>query len=175
MSTADSTLTEVPEWLSLMETLASVHASTREGGGLPVARFGFRVGGLGMLLPAGMPGEVVAQPRVNLLPGTQPWFGGLLNLRGHLVPVFDLHRWLGETANTARYLFAIGWGDHTVAIWTDGLPEQRDIPASAAAGSEIPACLAPYVREAYRQAGREWWELDTHALFSALGAQITQG
>lgn len=165
---------EAPEWLPLMETLASFHASTLDGADIPVARFGFRVGGLGLLLPAGTHGEIVAQPRVNPFPGTQPWFGGLLNLRGHLVPVFDLRRWLGATgpAAPARYLFAIDRGEQAVAVWSDGLPEIRDTPPPSAPPPPVPELLEPYVYGGYALDGQFWLEVQFDALFAALGARI---
>ena len=58
--------------------------------------FGFRVGSLGLLVPVDIYCEVIEQVQVNPLPNTRIWFGGLLNLRGNLVPAIDLHRLLGE-------------------------------------------------------------------------------
>jgi len=142
------------------------------------AFFGFRVGSLGLLVPVGIFCEVIEQAQVNPLPNTQPWFGGLLNLRGNLVPVIDLHRLFGEEAVDAkkRRLFTIDKGEKAVALWIDGLPQVFGaFPQPLAQLPPLPAALASHVRAAYPQPAQIWLHVQFDGFFKALGRQIALG
>ena len=65
-------------------------------------RFGFRVGSIGLLVPAGMLSELVDDTEVYPLPTTPAWFHGLINLRGGLVPVFDSEEVVLRSRTRAR-------------------------------------------------------------------------
>lgn len=140
--------------------------------------FGFRVGSLGFLVSADLYCEVLEQAQVNPLPNTQVWFCGLLNLRGNLVPVIDLHRLLGEDVADPkkRRLFTIDKGEKAVALWIDGLPEVHG-PAREPLKQlpTLPAALAPYVPWGYRYQGQIWLDLRFDEFFKALGRQIALG
>jgi twitching motility protein PilI len=137
--------------------------------------FGFRIGSLGFLVPADIFCEVIEQAQVNPLPNTQAWFSGLLNLRGNLVPVIDLHRFIGEAAADPkkRRLFTIDKSEKAVALWIDGLPEVhglareplKQLPA-------IPAVLAPFVTWGYVYEGQVWLNLRFGEFFQALGRRV---
>lgn len=141
--------------------------------------FGFRVGGLGFLLASHTYCEIIEQLAVNPLPNVEPWFTGLLNLRGNLVPVIDLQLLLGEASslNTdakKRQLFAIGQGDKTMAFWIDGLPEIRNSflqPLKQL--PPLPAILRNCVSNAYLQEGQLWFNVQFDELFKNLGRQYT--
>lgn len=137
--------------------------------------FGFRVGRFGFLVPEVLFGEVIEQAQVNPLPNTQAWFHGLCNLRGHLVPVFDPHRLLGEEVADPRKrrLFAIGRGERAVALWIDGLPELRDAaPQPPTADLPLPEHLRPHAAGVHREGERLWLVPDYGAWFKALGRSL---
>lgn len=56
---------------------------------------GFRVAGQWFVAPMGEVAEVLREPRSSRVPGVQPWVCGVANLRGRLLPVMDLGRFLG--------------------------------------------------------------------------------
>lgn len=138
--------------------------------------FGFRVGGLGFLVTSNTYCEVIEQLQVNPLPNVDPWFNGLLNLRGNLVPVIDLQLLLGETVVTdnpkKRQLFAIGQGDKTMAFWIDGLPEiKNSFSQPLKQLPPLPAILQQCVLGGYLHDGQIWFNVQFDELFKALGRQ----
>ncbi len=137
--------------------------------------FGFRVGNLGFLVASDTYCEVIEQLQINQLPNVEPWFTGLLNLRGNLVPVIDLLLLLGETAVTdpkKRQLFAIGQGDKTMAFWIDGLPEIKNtFSQSLKQLPPLPAILQHCVLAAYLHDGQIWFNVQFDELFKTLGRQ----
>jgi twitching motility protein PilI len=136
--------------------------------------FGFHVGSLGLLVAANTHCEVIEQLQVNPLPNVEPWFSGLLNLRGNLVPVIDLRLLLGESSidNRKRQLFAIGQGDKSIAIWIDGLPEiKHTLTEPLKQLPPLPAIMQRCVYGGYLQDGQIWLNIHFDELFKALGRQ----
>jgi twitching motility protein PilI len=144
------------------------------GGELDDGFFGIRIGRLGLLVAVRFYCEVMESVPVYPMPNCEPWFGGLMNLRGNLVPVFDLHHFLGEAPlePKKRRLFTIDKGEKTTAIWIDGLPQVQRFSQSPEQPSSTPPTLAPYVDSVYRQSGQMWFEIRTTQLFESLGRQV---
>ncbi|PXV58158.1 twitching motility protein PilI [Dyella jiangningensis] len=76
--------------------------------------------------------ELLAVPALTPVPGTQPWLLGVANVRGNLVPVIDLARFLfGErTQSTERTrLLVVRQGAGSVALMVDEVFGQRTVDA----------------------------------------------
>lgn len=135
--------------------------------------FGIRIGSVGLLVSSSIYCEVLDKTPVNPLPNVLPWLNGLLNLRGNLVPVFDLHTVLSEAAadRNKRRLFVIGRGDKAAALWIDGLPEIKESghlqPARKLAA--LPKIQQRFVSAGYEKDGQSWFHINFEDLFEDLG------
>lgn len=78
------------EALRELQARLAKRLQTAETEGMSVAWLAVVAGGARYLLPLGQAGEIVAIAAVQRVPYTQPWFQGVLNLRGHVVGVVDL-------------------------------------------------------------------------------------
>lgn len=67
----------------------------RTGSGQRTHELGVEIGGERYLLDLLEAGEIVPVPALTTVPLTQPWYLGLANIRGSLVGVVDLARFLG--------------------------------------------------------------------------------
>lgn len=136
---------------------------------------GFRVGAWGFILPVSIHCEVLERLHVNPIPNVEPWLSGLLNVRGLIVPVIDLHLWLGmgSLAAKERRLFTIGRGDKTMAVWIDGYPQllseqaQSFVPIPPV--ETLPPALLPFVAQCYSYHGEIWLKAQFDSLFRTLG------
>jgi twitching motility protein PilI len=74
--------------------------AARANSGASVNQLGVLIGGARYLLDLTQAGEIVPLAALTEVPLTQPWYLGLSNIRGNLVGVIDLARYLGlgETA-----------------------------------------------------------------------------
>jgi twitching motility protein PilI len=116
--------------------------------------------------------EVLDKIEVNALPNVHSWLSGLLNLRGNLVPVFDLRIVLEESPDHKnRKLFTIGRGDNAVALWIDAFPEVKDstILQPLKVIPRLPQILQDYVIDGYEQDDQVWLKLKFDDLFKTLG------
>ncbi len=101
---ADYTDLEAFDFLKQVEqrSIENAGASTREE---DLSRFwtgvGFRSGEHEYLVNLQEVAEILSIPPYTSVPGAKPWVKGLANIRGTLVPIMDLHGFLGRSAPTA--------------------------------------------------------------------------
>ncbi len=137
-----------------------------------------RVGSIGLLLPAAAGRELLDPPPAARLPHTPPWFAGLANVRGALVPVVDTARALEveHNADARRYLLVFDHGDDALGLIVDGLPRRQGFEASERLNGlpPHPPLLDGHLAAAYGRDGGLWFELDLEGFFHALGERLRQ-
>lgn len=172
-------LLEPSEALSHLK-VESIQDSMEKGETYEQIRYGFTLGAIGLLTPPNMICEILEElPQIYLLPNTAAWFEGLINLRGNLVPVFDIGRLLevkGHAANDAnkskKNMLVIGSGEKAVAFIIDGLPqpvtaerEETDLPPIAEYSKS-------FVIKAYSFQERIWVDLDLETYLMSLHSRL---
>ena len=83
------------------EQLLERMQAARTSSGARAHQLGVEIGGARYLLDLVEAGEIVPLPALAPVPLTQPWYLGLANVRGHLLGVVDLARYLQPDAGTA--------------------------------------------------------------------------
>jgi twitching motility protein PilI len=134
-------------------------ARTSDGG--RVNQLGMEIGAERYLLDLTEAGEIVPYTALGTVPLTQPWYLGLANIRGNLVGVVDLARYLGQgetaTGPDARIVTfgaALGFNCALLVSRLYGLRQGGDMTPSGArlrdadANEWTPLALAALVREA---------------------------
>jgi twitching motility protein PilI len=145
-------------------------AAEIQGEAARARRFGFRLGGFGFLVPLGVTSEVLQQARLYALPWQVPCMRGLVNVRGNVVPVFDLTPLFGDgAASETPYTLIIDGGYRAVGLMTATLPTTLQCEADEE-GLEtgIPPVLAPYVRGSATANRQRWFEFDHLTCLQAL-------
>lgn len=139
------------------------------------ARYGFRIGGIGLLIGQDTTSEVLEQASVYPLPNTPPWLLGLVNLRGNLIPVFDAKLFLeleDGGAREKRRLLVLDQGDKAVGIFIDGLPRVATTDHALSRLPPLPTMLRNHIASAYAQDDIVWLEFDHQGFFQALGERV---
>lgn len=139
------------------------------------ARYGFRLGAIGLLIGQDTVSEVLEQTPVYPLPNTPSWVLGLVNLRGNLAPVFDVKRFLeleDDDDREKRRLLILDQGDKAVGILIDGLPRLAFISRALSRLPPLPVALQAHVAKAYMQEDVVWLEFDHQGFFKALVGDI---
>ncbi|HLP96931.1 MAG TPA: chemotaxis protein CheW [Sideroxyarcus sp.] len=132
------------------------------------ARYGFRVGALGLLIDPGTGSEVVPVSSVTPLPDAPRGFLGLVNLRGNLVPLYELHVLLGgdrRQADAGMMVLVFGQGEQAVGVVIDGYPVALNQLSQLHSVPQLPDALQAHVSAGYMQDGVVWLEFDHGAFF----------
>jgi twitching motility protein PilI len=63
---------------------------------------GFRIAKHKFVVPMGFVREIMKYPHTSQVPGSKDWVRGIANIRGNLLPVFDLQGFLGKKITPIR-------------------------------------------------------------------------
>ena len=133
-------------------------------------RIGFRIGGTSLLLPPGTLTEVMSPIPTYRLPNTPAWCLGLINVRGNLLPLFEIHKLIRENPAKRPQLLILGSGAEAAGILIDNLPFSVDLPPTGTVtgrpGSH--SLLESHLGEYWRHEGEILMEIDHLSLLHRL-------
>lgn len=165
-------------WLSPTEALTRFVASNQRRRQPTLTRaptrFGFRIGDIGLLVPAGMLSELVEEIAIYPLPTTPGWFLGLINLRGSLIPVFDLKALfaLEDEGGEESRLLVLDKEGRAVGLLIEALPQTVEIGSPLPQSPPLPSLLQEHSHAAYMQDQELWVEFDFDGFFQAIGNRL---
>lgn len=130
---------------------------------------GFLVGGVRLVSAIGEVAELLQVPRLTSLPAVKSWVKGIANVRGRLIPVIDLHQFLGlpTTLPSSQWRVLVIEDNDLVAglIVEQSLGMQHFSEDSYEEGvSDGLDTLSPFVRGAFRHGGRVFHEIELKAI-----------
>lgn len=136
-------------------------------------RFGFLMGGVGFLIDPDITSEVLDKLPAFPVPGTPNWLVGITNLRGNLLPLFDLAQlWNWPTRETPRPLLILDRGDQAVGLMVDRLPTLITPGEPLVTPPPLPRLLREHLKNAYTAEETLWLDYDHHGLFHAIAGQL---
>lgn len=147
-----------------------------EGKKKAINRYGFIIENIGLLISENTLSEVVRNKNICSLPNTKKWMKGLINIRGNLVPVYDLALLLGLTSDTSSYnnILVLGKGSRSVAVVIEGLPR----PCDVSGWNKMPdfPCditgLKDHVIEVYMSGEIVWMDFNQHSFFESIKRKV---
>ncbi len=146
-----------------------------------IARFGFRIGELGLLIGHDIGSEVVPPASIARIPNTPGWLIGVTNLRGNLVPVFDLallfesEAEAGEASGALRakkMILVMGKGERAAGLLIDGYPRSVKSAVPLTELPPLPEALAPHAGTGYLHEGMIWIEFRHEEFFETLARRM---
>ncbi len=127
-----------------------------------------------LLLPEGMPLQVLVETTAVRVPNTPPWFQGVVSQRGNLLPVFDLPAWAGlpDDADAQPKIVAIGLGAQACAMLCAITPTLLSVAAEDQAPSDDGA-LSPFLGRSYTSALGKAREFDIQRWLATAAQRIS--
>lgn len=129
-----------------------------------------------LLLPQGVPLEVLIDAEAIQVPNTQPWFDGVVSQRGNLLPVFDLAKWAGlnTTSRDKRQIVVVSLDKRHCALLAESSPMLMhiDTPAPAPASANYDGPLSPFLHEHYATAHGDAYEFDIERWLTVVSQQV---
>ena len=137
-------------------------------------RYGFSIGSLNFIYNSTIACELVKGIAIYSVPNTPVWMLGLINLRGGLVPVFNLENYFDfkEEADKYKLLLVLGKGEKAVAFQLKKYPELLDNLVKLDSVPKLIPKIDGYVLAAYSSAEKIWLDLDKDKFFSTLGEKV---
>ncbi|MGV8933168.1 MAG: chemotaxis protein CheW [Gallionellaceae bacterium] len=134
-------------------------------------RYGFRIGSLGLLIQSGSTSEILQKPAIWSLPGSPSWFLGLLNVRGNLVPVYELGQVLkldARQVDEKKLVLVFDQGERAVGVIIDDFPKPLSALSSLPSLPILPAALNGHVSKGYIKDENMWLEFDHNSFFEEM-------
>lgn len=127
-----------------------------------------------LLLPEGMPLQVLIEAAPVRVPNTRSWFHGVVSQRGNLLPVFDLAGWaaLPDGSDAPPQIVAIGLGAQACAMLCAAAPTLLNVGAEDSASTEDGA-LSPFLGRSYTSALGRAREFDIQRWLATAAQQIS--
>lgn len=141
-----------------------------------IQRRACRIGNVCFLISREVFGELIPRAGICALPNVEDWCLGLVNVRGNLVPVFDMHALLdADDSARGNWVLVLGQGQDAVGITVDDLPEQLLLRPDERMDEapDPPAVLSAHVTGAFKHDGRLWLEFDYQSLFESLAKRVS--
>ena len=138
--------------------------------------YGFRVATIRLLISVQTHSEVMEPLPIFPLPNTPPWFLGLSNLRGNIVPVYDLEEIFNIHGDDQekRYLMVLGKSDKAVGQLIRGLPHQLVLKKEQVMTNQppLPKRLREFASKVYMIDQQAWVEFDHKRFFQTLVREL---
>lgn len=122
---------------------------------------GFGLMGRRFVVPMNEISEMLEVPAYTRLPGVQPWVKGVANVRGRLLPLFDLAAFFGSKVSSQRKqrrVLILDRDELYSGLIVDQVFGMQHFPVDTfhQHDDEFPQAISPYVEGAYRQGENEW-------------------
>ena len=155
--------------LDILQDIAS--STLRNAAALPLREsvvtewqgLGFQIGGVRCVSATGEVTEMFLVPKLTRLPGVKSWVMGMANVRGRLIPIIDLHKYLGipqAGSRALRRVLVVESGDLVAGLVVEQslgmqhfLLESYMKPAELELPEGVPK-LNAHITGAYRHGGR---------------------
>ena len=137
-----------------------------------VRRLGFKIGDIGLLIGDNTISELTDILPICRIPNTPVHLLGLVNLRGNLTPVFDLHHLLNVTQQqkTKQMLLVLGRGEKAAGLLIDDLPAHQILLRQEKLESlpQLTEVIKPFISGGYKQQNNMWLNFDYQSFFQSL-------
>lgn len=134
-------------------------------------RQGFKVGELNLMIGYADGSQLIDIPSIHHVPNVQPWFLGVINLHGVVIPAFNLANYLNinEVSSNSQRLLVLEHGNNAAAIIVENLPQRlRWNTSQAVEKNTAPKTLLPHLSSACLIGEELWFDLDISSLLQAL-------
>lgn len=174
---------EDPPWLTPSQALTRFRLSGglapgQSGSRAERVRYGFRVGSLNFLVEPQTVSEVIAMVPIAAIPNASPWLLGMINLRGNLVPVFDLAMLCALDApgdDPGRWILVLDRADHAVGLLIDGQPQAVRNMTPLETLPSLPTALRGSVSGGFMADQEVWLDFDHRTFFRSISQVAASG
>ena len=129
-----------------------------------------------LLLPQGIPLEILIDASAVRVPNTNNWFHGVVSQRGNLLPVFDLADWAGlhTEAGRQRQVVVVGLPSRMFGLMSNATPALFHIQGTGGRRAGYTGALSPYLSLAHSDGREEAYEFDASTWLMQVSQQISR-
>lgn len=139
--------------------------------------YGFKIGDLQLLIDAETRSEVLSDVEVTVVPLMPSYIRGLCNVRGSLVPVYNMNKKLGldssEAQSNNRKILLLDENQNMAGIEIDDMVvslqfDEQDVEQNISSSNEM---LNSCITYCYKENDEKWFGFDHEKLFDSTYTQ----
>ncbi len=122
--------------------------------------------------------EVTTKSTIYPIPNMPSWMSGMINLRGNIIPVFQIGEFLTDNKTTgavSNLVFVIGKGNNAVGLLIHTLPITVEINEKKVCKIPLPPgtpeIFSECINTAYDIADEIWLEIDIHKVLGNINCE----
>ncbi len=145
-------------------------------------RYGYQIGTLRFMLPESVIAELLIEPSIYPIPLSPDWLSGVINVRGNIVPVCNLHTVMSGqvSGDNQKYVLLVDKLADSVAVLVDALPRPvkiyGEVTNRVTDQAHIDSVLNNYITEVLQGDGEQWFVFDLKQCCRDMKAeQVKQG
>lgn len=145
-----------------------------ENAELITTRYGYIVADLHFLVPENITSEIIQDPKIFVLPNSPYWIEGLINIRGNIIPVMNIEKYLKKSSKKKMdKILVLNKSDdkNAMAFLISELPVSLELSDESSGTTEYPEELREYISEGFIQKGKNWAEFNPQLLFEKLAGR----
>jgi len=172
----------MPEQVAFQALVDLARRSKSSAKGLPAqvnitphwSGVGFSLLGQRFVAPMGIISEMLEVPGYTRLPGVQPWVRGVANVRGRLLPLFDMAVFFGGRLSgqrKQRRVLILEHDDFYTGLMVDQVYGMQHFPVDSFSREtgDISETIQPFVAGSYQLGGQGWAVFDPGRLIGDVG------
>lgn len=139
---------------------------------------GFLMAGLEMVAAMSEISEILAVPRFSKVPGVKPWVCGIANLRGRLLPIYDIDLLCGHgrsrtTQQREQRVLVTEWGGQYSGLLVSKIFGMKPMDPNRFESNTppVPSVLSSCMEGFYRDGECNWLRLSPHRLAASPALQ----
>ena len=141
----------------------------------PHTRYGYKISNMNFLIPEETVSEVIQKPNIFNLPNSPSWIEGLINIRGNIIPVMNIDKFLNNSnGKKPDNILVLNKTDNksAIAIIIDDLPTSLQRDESKTTPINYPEILQDYIENGFSNNSIDWVEFNPQKLFQKLANKV---
>ena len=137
-------------------------------------RYGYQISNMNFLVPENTISEVIQNPNIFSLPNSPSWIEGLINIRGNIIPVMNIDKYLkNPSKDNLSNILILDKSDNknAIAIMINDLPISLEINDIKTDTNNYPGELLEFTSSGFKQNNIDWVEFSPQKLFLTLSGK----
>ncbi len=155
------------QWMKVNPEIHLLEGLGKEEDEVRHLRYGIIIGNQHLLFDKSILCEATINTTVYSIPNVSPWLSGMINLRGNLIPVFKIDKFLAEKKTSERenkVVFVIDEGIDAVGLLINELPVAVEIDEESTESiphpDNVPEIFSDAISNTYEIDKIIWLEID---------------
>lgn len=140
----------------------------------PYTRYGYKISNMNFLVPEETVSEILQDQNICMLPNSPAWIEGLINIRGNIIPVINMDKYLKNfNKEKLTTILVLGKSADTsaIAILISDLPVSLEHNDSKTTTHDYPETLHDFISDGFSQNDTDWIEFNPQKLFKKLAGK----